>query len=148
MNYKAFTSTSNSLYPVCEVKFVEYNENILGSHVFMNCYGHLAIASENNLDFENNISIVHGPENSVMVFKCADSFSCELIEWYKKNELSKNSPHSKIPALNILDIIIATPKPKTADAKLKALFENKKIDVKFMRYLLTIVFLFRLPHRF
>lgn len=144
MNYEAFmlSLTSPALFPICEMKYVEYNGHILASHVFTNCYGRQALASKNDMHFENNISIFFGPMASVMIFRCFDLFSCELVEWYGETQVLDESSFLEIPG--VLEKLITIQRPRIAETEeLSALFESQE---NILRYLLTLYFCFGWYH--
>lgn len=80
LDYKAFKVQSN---PICEKKFTRISQNIVGEHMSLTCYNRLAVIT-NTTEYHKEISILFGPRDSVIVFRCLGNPYCELIEWFEK----------------------------------------------------------------
>lgn len=146
MNYDAFINSSNSLYPVCEMRSVEsryIRSHTVGEHMNLTCYGHPAIPYENDSSFLREISIFLGPKNSVIVFKCSHGYpNCTLLEWFEENE---EPSFSELPTSH-LDLL-AMKVPRTVNKeKLNSIFKRFDEDVYKKRYVhiyvVIIYFLF------
>lgn len=140
MNYEAFTSSSDSLYPVCDTKYIEIDKNTFGAHKSMICYSRPAILPDNNPNF-HKISIFLGTFESVIVLRCSDSFFCEIHEWYEKNEGSRESSFFENP--DNLYMVFNIPIPQTADTEeLSSIFKGSNENILRMRYLFISFFIY------
>lgn len=132
MNYTALITPNNS---VCEMKFINIGIYETASQITMNCYGRLAVdpvSHEDNRHF-NEISIMYGLENSIMVFKYLPSTLYHtLFEWYAFTEWYSDQI--------IPEEILTAPVPQAVGIEwwFEEVFSMSSEDISRMRYVVLL----------